>query len=252
LNPARAITQNYPFNSRRYLRDAGLGSLVESERTIVMGLRSQLFGTNREAIRLSNFDAGKKSAEVSATVLREVIDRGCAGPDGSNRGRLATLFARGYLFGFSESCIQGFGVFDEIESLAIVTVVHNEMFGGQIGWLLVQDALREHGQAEFDRGQTAGADDFLRWLSDLSIMPRSLTKYLLEGGDMSSSSAATGDSAAESGIATKDAPARCGLSTANDALIRKRATMAAVSDSSIMTISLGERLHMKTVKPISH
>src|SRR3984957_16628183 len=145
-----------------------------------MGLLSRLFGTNREAIRLPNFDAGSKSAEISATILREVIDRGCAGPDGPNRGRLATLFARGYLFGFSESCIRRFGVFDEIESLAHITVVHTKMFGGPIGWLLVQDALRDQGHAEFDRGQAAGADDFLRWLNGRSYAPRSLTDYLLE------------------------------------------------------------------------
>jgi hypothetical protein len=145
-----------------------------------MGLLSRLFGTDRDSIMLPNFDPGSKAAELSAFMLREVIDRGSAGPDGPNRGRLATLFARGYLFGFSESCIQGFGAFGEIESLALITVVHTKMFGGPVGWLLVQDALREQGQAEFDRGQTAGVDDFLRWLSDRSNAPRALTNHLLE------------------------------------------------------------------------
>jgi hypothetical protein len=145
-----------------------------------MGLLSRLFGTDRDSIMLPNFDPRSKAAELSALMLREVIDRGSARPDGLNRGRLATLFARGYLFGFSKSCIQGFGVVGEIESLALITVVHTKMFGGQIGWLLVQDALREHGHAEFDRGQTAGADDFLHWLSDRSNTPRALTNHLLE------------------------------------------------------------------------
>jgi hypothetical protein len=144
-----------------------------------MELLSRLFGTDRDSIMLPNFDPGSKAAELSAFMLREVIDRGSAGPDGPNRERLATLFARGYLFGFSESCIQGFGVFGEIESLALITVVHTKMFGGPVGWLLVQDALREQGQAEFDRGQTVGADDFRRWLSDRSYTPRALTDHLL-------------------------------------------------------------------------
>jgi hypothetical protein len=81
-----------------------------------MGLLSRLFSTDLEAIRLPNFDRGSKAAELSTFMLREAIDRGSAGPGGANRGRLATLFACGYLFGFSESCIQGFGVFGEIES----------------------------------------------------------------------------------------------------------------------------------------
>jgi hypothetical protein len=144
-----------------------------------MSLLTRLFGANRDPIRAPNFDLGSRAVEISATMLCEVIDRGSAGPDGPNRGRLTTFFARGYLFGFSESCIQRFGVFDEIESLAHITVVHTRMFGGQIGWLLVQDALRDQGHAEFGRGHAAGADDFLRWLNERSYTPRSLTDYLL-------------------------------------------------------------------------
>jgi hypothetical protein len=145
-----------------------------------MGLIQRLFCAPCDAITLPNFVPGSKAVEVSTTMLREVIDCGSAGPDGPNRGRLTTLFARGYVFGFSDACIQRFGVFDEIESLALITVVHINMFGGQIGWLLVQDALQEQGQTEFDRGQTAGAGDFLRWLSDRSNTPRALTNHLLE------------------------------------------------------------------------
>jgi hypothetical protein len=217
-----------------------------------MGLLRRLFSTNCDPIKLPNFDPGSKAVEISATMLRQVIDRGSAGPDGTNQGRLVTLFARGYLFGFSESCIQRFGVFDELEALALITVVHTKLFGGPVGWLLVQDALREQGHAEFHRGQTAGANDFLRWVNDRSNAPRVLTDYLLEGDDISSPSAATSDSAVEPVIDTTDVPTRCGPSTGNDALIGKRATMAAVSDSSIMTISLRKRLHMKPVKPNSH
>lgn len=145
-----------------------------------MELLTRLFGANRDPIRAPNFDLGSRAVEISATLLCEIIDRGSAGSDGPNRGRLATLFARGYLFGFSECCIQRFGVFDEIESLAHITVVHTKMFGGQIGWLLVQDALRNQGHTEFGRGQAAGGEDFLRWLNERSCTPRSLTDYLLE------------------------------------------------------------------------
>jgi hypothetical protein len=216
-----------------------------------MGLFQRLFGATRDAITLPHFDAGSKAAEISTTLLRECIDSGSAGPDEPNRGRLTTPFARGYLFGFSESCIQRFGVFGEIESLALITVVHTNIFGGQVGSLLVQDALREQGQAEFDSGQTVGADDFLRWLKDRSNAPRALTEYLLEGDDMSCPSAATGDSAAELGIETTDVPPRYEPSTGNDALIGKRAPMAA-ADRSVTTIWLHKRLHMKPVKPITH
>jgi hypothetical protein len=156
-----------------------------------MGLLQRLFGATRDAITLPNFVPGSKAVEVSTTMLHEVIDRGSAGPDGTNRGRLVTLFARGYLFGFSDACIHRFGVFDEIESLALITVVHTKMFGGPVGWLLVQDALREQCHAEFGRGQTAGADDFLRWLSDRLNTPRTLTNHLLESDEAPCSIAAS-------------------------------------------------------------
>ena len=64
-----------------------------------MGPFQRLFGATCDAITLPNFVPGSKAVEVSTTMLRELIDRGSAGPDGPNRGRLATLFARGYLFG---------------------------------------------------------------------------------------------------------------------------------------------------------
>jgi hypothetical protein len=156
-----------------------------------MGPFQRLFGATRDAITLLNFELGSKAVDKSVTMLREAIDRGSTGPEGPNRVRLATLFTRGYVFGFSESCIQRFGVFDEIHSLALLTVVHTKLFGGQIGWLLVQDALREQGQAEFDRGQSAGGDDFLRWLSDRSNTPRSLTDHLLANHEASSPNVAS-------------------------------------------------------------
>jgi hypothetical protein len=143
-----------------------------------MGLLKCLFGATRDAIAIPNFDSGTKAVEISATMLRECIDLGSAGADGPNRGRLARPFARGYLFGFSDACIQRFGVFDELESLALVTVVHGMIFGHKIGSLLVHDALRDQGRAEFGCGRTAGAVDLRRWLDDRSYTPLALTDYL--------------------------------------------------------------------------
>jgi hypothetical protein len=131
-----------------------------------MELFQRLFGATRDASALPNFDARSKAVNVSATILRECIDLGFAGPGGPIRGRLAKPFARGYIFGFADACIQRFGVLDELESLAFITVVHAKLFGHKIGSLLVGDALRDERNAEFGRGRTAGAEDLLRWLDD--------------------------------------------------------------------------------------
>jgi hypothetical protein len=143
-----------------------------------VGLIQRLFGATREAIALPNFDAGSQAVNLAAAILRECIDLGSAGRDGPNRGRLAKAFARGYIYGLSHACIQRLGVFGELESLALITMVHAEIFGRKIGPLLVGDALRDQRNAEFGRGRTAGTEDFLRRLANRSYTSFLLTEYL--------------------------------------------------------------------------
>jgi hypothetical protein len=216
-----------------------------------MGLLQRLFGATRDAIALPNFD-GSKAVNISATMLRECIDRGSAGPDGPNRARLAKHFARGYLFGFSDACIQGFGVFDELESLALITVVHGTLFGQKLGSPLVHDALRDQRDAEFARGRTAGAEDYFRWLNDRTCSPRSLTDYLLEDNAPASLIAPTDVSPAESGIEPTNVLTRHARSRWNSALVRRRAIAEAAPDKSATIIQLHLRPQMKTIKPTEH
>ena len=191
-----------------------------------MGLFQRLFGATRDAIKIPNFD-GSKAVNISATMLRECIDRGSAGPGGPNRARLTKPFARGYLFGFSDACIQQFGVFDELESLALITVVHGTLFGQKIGTLLVHDALRDQRDAEFSHGRAAGTEDHLRWLNDRSYMPLFLTDFLRADDAPSSLMAPTDVSPAESGIEPNNVLAR-------------------------QAPSRWTRPHMKTIKPTEH
>jgi hypothetical protein len=212
-----------------------------------MELFQRLFGATRDAIALPNFDAGNKAVELSATILRECIDLGAAWPDGPNRERLAKPFARGYIFGFSHACTQRLGVLDELDSLALITLVHIRIFGHKFGSLLVVDALRDERNAEFGRGRTAGAEDLLCWVNDRSNTPLILVDYLHADDEASSSTAPARASAAESDIEpadvpTKDAPSRC-----NAAPIGKKA-IGEAPDTSATIIRLRPR--MTTVKPI--
>jgi hypothetical protein len=216
-----------------------------------MGLFQRLFGATRDAITLPNFD-GSKAVNISATMLRECIDRGSAGPDGANRARVAKPFARGYLFGFSDACIQEFGVFDELESLALITVVHGTLFGQKLGSLLVHDALRDQRDAEFARGRTAGAEDYLRWLNDRSNTPLLLTDFLRADDAPSSLIAPTDVSPAESGIEPSNVLTRQAPSRWNNALVRRRAIAEATPDKSATIIQLRTRPQMKTIKPTEH
>jgi hypothetical protein len=215
-----------------------------------MGLFQRLLGATRDVITLPYFDVGNRAVEISATILRECIDLGFAGPDGPNRKRLAKPFARGYLFGFSDACIQRFGVLDEFESLALITVVHAKIFGHKIDSLLVGDALRDQHDAEFGRGRTAGAEDLFRWLDDRSYTPLALTDYLDADDAPSSLSSRTGESPAEFDIKPREVPSRDAPLRWDTAVVGKSAIVEAAPDKSATIIRLGTRLHMKTVKPI--
>jgi hypothetical protein len=216
-----------------------------------MELFQRLFGETRDVVTLPYFGAGNRAVEISATILRECIDFGFAGADGPNRKRLVKPFARGYLLGFSDACIQRFGVLDELESLALITVVHVRIYGHKIGPLLVGDALRDQHNAEFRRGQIAGAEDLLRWLNDRSYTPLLLTRFLQADDAASCPMVPTGVSPAESDREPTNLPTGHAPSRWNPAHVTKKVTVEAAPDKSATIIRL-RRPSLKTIKPIKH
>ena len=216
---------------------------------MLLELFRRLFGATRDVIAHPHFDAGDRAVEISAAILPECIDLGCAWPGGPNRERLAQPFARGYIFGFSDACIQRFGVLDDLESLALITAIYAKIFGHKIGSLLVGDALRDQGNAEFGRGRTAGAADLLRWLDDRSNTPLTLVDYLLEDDAPPSLIAPTGESPAEFGIEPTNVLSRQAPSRWNNAPVRGKAIAEATANKSAAIIQLRTRLYAKTVKP---
>jgi hypothetical protein len=123
-------------------------------------------------------DVGAEAVDLSVTMPRLNLDLGLAGRSGPNRGRLVNPFARGYIVGFSDACIQRFGVTDEMQSVGLITLVHIKVFGQEVGLLLAGDTPGDRGDSEFIRGRTAGAGDLIRWLDDRAYTPLSLTDYL--------------------------------------------------------------------------
>jgi hypothetical protein len=205
---------------------------------MLLGLFQRLFGAVIGAIALPHFDAGNRAVEISTKILRECIDRGFAGADGPNRGRLAKPFARGYMFGLSDACIQRLGVVDELECLALITLIHTRIFGHKIGSVLVGDALRDERNAEFGRGRTAGARDLFRLLEDRSHSPLLLARFLQADDATSCPLVPTGVSATESGIAPTNVLTRQAPSRWNNALVRRRAIAEATPDKNATIIQL--------------
>jgi hypothetical protein len=217
---------------------------------MLLGLFQRLFGATRDAIALPDLDAGNKAVEISATILRECIDLGFAGEDGPNRGRLTKPFARGYMFGLSDACIQQIGVLDELESLALITLVHVRIFGHKIGSSLVGDALRDERNAEFGRGRTAGARDLFRWLEDRSHTPLVLIRFLQADDSTSCPMVPTGVSPAESDIEPTNVPTMHAPSRWDTAQVRKKTLVEAAPGETATIIRLKRGL--KTIKPTEH
>jgi hypothetical protein len=227
----------------------GTNQNSRSKEDLSVGLFQRLFGATRSAIALPRFD-GSNAVNISVTILRKCIERGSAGPQGPHRARLAKPFARGYLFGFSDACIQQFGVFEELESLALITLVHVRIFGHKIGSLLVGDALRDEPNAEFGRGRIAGGKDLLRWLDDRSHIPLLLTRFLQADDATSCPMVPTRVSPAKSDIAPTNVATLHSPSRRNTAPVGKKVIAEATSDKRATIIRLRTRLHVKTVKRI--
>jgi hypothetical protein len=263
LSIVRSLEFRASYNLIKAVAAAGAAlAWIRGERTQSMGLFQRLFGATRDAIVLPNFDAGNKAVDISATILRKCIDLGSSGTNGANQRRLFDPFARGYLFGFSDACIQRLAVLDELQSLALITLIHTKIFGHEIGSLLVGDALRDQRNAEFARGRTVGARDLFRWLDERSYTPLALTDYLHADDEASNPKVPSSVSPSTALIEptrglpatiasdATDVPARRTPRRWNTALVTKKTMVEAKQDKNAAMIRLRTRLHMKTVKPI--
>jgi hypothetical protein len=118
-------------------------------------------------------------ADMATELLKEMIRIGDATPGRPNASRLSNPYARGYVFGFVYALIQEAHVASESNGLNALTVVHVEIFGPDLGPAFLDQALSdEMRDSVFTQGQIAGARDILRWLSDRTSLPLSLTDYL--------------------------------------------------------------------------
>ena len=137
----------------------------------------------------------------------------------------------------------------ELDSLALITLVHVRLFGHSMGSSLVGDALRDERNAEFARGRTAGAEDLLRWLEDRSSTPLLLTRFLQADDAASCPMLPIGESTEESGVDPTNVLTRQAPSSWNNALVRRRSIAKATPDKSAAIIQLRTRFQVKTVKP---
>lgn len=141
-----------------------------------------MFGFGRKKTGSSGPNAKLKWAQDAAyTVVMTQIDLGGAADDGSNRNRLATAYAVGYIFGFADALIQRAGVSDDVEVMAQLTLVFARLFGVDQGSKIFRASLGRQTDPEFAAGRTAGGSEAIDWLSSGgNTVPVWLSFYLTD------------------------------------------------------------------------
>ena len=87
------------------------------------------------------------------------------------------LSARGYIFGFADAAVQSVKISDGVRRLAIITLVHINLFGNDGGSKLVGQAFADQLDPQFAAGRQRGGTEYLSFVSR-GTTPGGLVNYL--------------------------------------------------------------------------
>jgi hypothetical protein len=153
-----------------------------------VGIFKRLFGSASPAAEGSESKQSAYAAlDLAGKILMIQFDLGGALPGGSNRHRLEKPYARGYMFGFIDACLQRAGVIDDSEALSLIIVAHAKLLGVETGSSYVRKAMSDQtADSIFGKGRAAGGADLFRWLANTnepSSTPLLLADFL-SGNDV--------------------------------------------------------------------
>lgn len=124
----------------------------------------------------------KSTAAVEAAVglLQVQISLGDAEDNDEFRERLFDLYSRGYIFGLCDALLQSAAVKDDVEAMALLTVVHVKLFGEKHGATIVGQSFRDQEDPTFGKGRMRGGQELVEFFRN-KIPPMGLAGYLLNG-----------------------------------------------------------------------
>ena len=133
------------------------------------------------------FGFGKKNQEKSdATIetavnlLQIQIDLGDTEDNHEFTTRLADLYSRGYIFGLCDALLQSAGIKDEVESMAMLAVIHTKLFGTEIGGKIVGQSFQDQGDSLFGKGLMTGGQELVEFFKN-NTPAMGLASYLING-----------------------------------------------------------------------
>ena len=96
--------------------------------------------------------------------------------------RMVSSFGFGYVFGFADQLLQVAGVTDEVQMMAQLTLILNQVFGKEQGPKIFGKCLRNQDHSEFRAARLLGALEVREWLSAPDKeAPMGLAQYLNGG-----------------------------------------------------------------------
>jgi len=94
--------------------------------------------------------------------------------------RLMDLYSRGYILGLCDAVSQSAGVKDDGERMALLTTVHDILFGEERGTAIAEQSLRDLEEPTFVKGRMRGGQELVEFARN-KTPPLGLTAYLQTG-----------------------------------------------------------------------
>lgn len=92
------------------------------------------------------FDA---AVETAVGLLQVQISLGNAEDNPEFNERLTDRYSRGYMFGLCDALMQSAGVNDEVEAMALLSVIHIKLFGEENGANIIGQSFRDQEDSLF-------------------------------------------------------------------------------------------------------
>jgi hypothetical protein len=144
--------------------------MVESDKEQVLQVLEDFSALLQYQIALACADAEDGSpALTSPKAARALVSR--------------QQWSLGYVFGFHDGMLQKMGVNEQTDSLAIMTIGYNKVFGESYGTQTLGKCLWLQSDPEFMRGVLVGGQEAASYLHDPDKRPMGLFDYLLGEGE---------------------------------------------------------------------
>lgn len=109
-------------------------------------------------------DKAEVAVETAVSLLQIQVELGNAEDNDKFNDRLIDPYSRGYVFGLCDALLQSAGVSDDVEAMALLTVVHIKLFGEEGGATIVGQSFKDQENELFSKGRMRGGQELNRVL----------------------------------------------------------------------------------------